>query len=69
MSGRAGRCRAEDHQVMVSIPKSIDSRFQLFNKERAPHLSQNALAVEAIIYYLDQHNARYPEPQGAGGSE
>ena len=55
------RDRGNEHQTMISIPLAVDERAHTFNLERAPHLSQNALWIEAMIFYLDAKGARFPE--------
>ena len=60
---RRGRDRANENMILVSCPRVVDERAALYNAECAPHLSQNAFWVEAMIFYLDSKNARFPEPK------
>jgi hypothetical protein len=58
---RRTRDRQDEYQFLMSVPRMIDSRAEAYRQIAHPNLSQVAFWNEAMIFYLDSHNAAFPE--------
>lgn len=59
------RRRREEEATLcpLFLNRRLKARMKLYNNEKKDHLSENALRVEMIIEYLENHSARVPSDE------